>query len=225
MSNLEEIPWAETGAEYIVETISDFTDKEKVGAKKVIICAPSEDAPLFVVGVNEYEYKPELDIVSSASCTTNCLAPLAKVIHDEFGIVEGHVSTFYSITCGTMNVEWLLVKEWKRPRASQLDILSSRTGSAKAVGKVIPALNGKLTDSPFLVPILNLSVVDLTVRLEKEATYDQIKASIKSSIFYAKEGIGLSKNLVKLVAWYGNEWGYSTRVVDVIAHMAKTQAN
>ncbi|KAI9108740.1 hypothetical protein K1719_020045 [Acacia pycnantha] len=257
--NPEEIPWAETGAEYIVETISDFTNKEKAaahlkaGAKKVIICAPSEDAPIFVVGVNEHEYMPELDIVSTASCTTNCLAPLAKVIHDEFGIVEGHVTTFYSITSSLLNVEWPPVKRWKRPRASQLDILSSCTGSAKAVGKVIPALNGKLTDSPFLVPILNLSAVDLTVRLEKEATYDQIKAAIKeesegklkgilgyvedavytrdfvvdsrSSIFCAKAGIGLSKNLVKLVAWYGNEWGYSTRVVDLIAHMAKAQAN
>ncbi|KAI9108941.1 hypothetical protein K1719_020246 [Acacia pycnantha] len=171
-----------------------------VGAKKVIICAPSEDAPIFVVGVNEYEYKPELDIVSSASCTTNCLAPLAKVIHDEFGIVEGHVSTFYSITSSLMNVEWLLVKEWKRPRASQLDILSSRTGSAK--------------DSSAQNPWIWLEVY----------TRDFVVDS-RSSIFYAKEGIGLSKNLVKLVAWYGNEWGYSTCVVDVIAHMTKTQAN
>ncbi|KAI7748842.1 hypothetical protein M8C21_024929 [Ambrosia artemisiifolia] len=240
--NPEEIPWAETGAEYVVESTGVFTDKEKAaahlkgGAKKVIISAPSKDAPMFVVGVNEKEYTSDLHIVSNASCTTNCLAPLAKVINDRFGIVEGLMTTVHSITGG---------------RAASFNIIPSSTGAAKAVGKVLPQLNGKLTGMSFRVPTVDVSVVDLTVRLEKAATYDEIKAAIKeesegklkgilgytdedlvstdfvgdsrSSIFDAKAGIALNKNFVKLVAWYDNEWGYSSRVVDLIVHMASVK--
>ncbi|XP_028765083.1 glyceraldehyde-3-phosphate dehydrogenase 2, cytosolic isoform X2 [Neltuma alba] len=254
--NPEEIPWAETGAEYIVESTGVFTDKEKAaahlkgGAKKVVISAPSKDAPMFVVGVNEHKYKPELNIVSNASCTTNCLAPLAKVIHDRFGIVEGLMTTVHSITATQKTVDGPSSKDWRGGRAASFNIIPSSTGAAKAVGKVLPALNGKLTGMAFRVPTVDVSVVDLTVRLGKPATYDQIKSAIKeesqgklkgilgyieedvvstdfvgdnrSSIFDAKAGIALSENFVKLVAWYDNEWGYSTRVVDLIAHMAKT---
>ncbi|KAI9108731.1 hypothetical protein K1719_020036 [Acacia pycnantha] len=254
--NPEEIPWAETGAEYIVESTGVFTDKEKAaahlkgGAKKVIISAPSKDAPMFVMGVNEHEYKPELDIVSNASCTTNCLAPLAKVIHDRFGIVEGLMTTIHSITATQKTVDGPSSKDWRGGRAASFNIIPSSTGAAKAVGKVLPALNGKLTGMAFRVPTVDVSVVDLTVRLEKAATYEQIKSAIKeesqgklkgilgyieedvvssdfvgdnrSSIFDAKAGIALNDRFTKLVAWYDNEMGYSTRVVDLIVHMAKT---
>ncbi|KAK4264500.1 hypothetical protein QN277_025664 [Acacia crassicarpa] len=254
--NPEEIPWAETGAEYIVESTGVFTDKEKAaahlkgGAKKVIISAPSKDAPMFVMGVNEHEYKPELDIVSNASCTTNCLAPLAKVIHDRFGIVEGLMTTIHSITATQKTVDGPSNKDWRGGRAASFNIIPSSTGAAKAVGKVLPALNGKLTGMAFRVPTVDVSVVDLTVRLEKAATYEQIKSAIKeesqgklkgilgyieedvvssdfvgdnrSSIFDAKAGIALNERFTKLVAWYDNEMGYSTRVVDLIVHMAKT---
>ncbi|MCA2150948.1 type I glyceraldehyde-3-phosphate dehydrogenase [Citrobacter portucalensis] len=254
--NPEEIPWGETGAEYIVESTGVFTDKEKAaahlkgGAKKVIISAPSKDAPMFVVGVNEHEYKPELDIVSNASCTTNCLAPLAKVIHDNFGIVEGLMTTVHSITATQKTVDGPSMKDWRGGRAASFNIIPSSTGAAKAVGKVLPSLNGKLTGMAFRVPTVDVSVVDLTVRLEKEASYDEIKAAMKeasegklkgivgyteddvvstdfigdnrSSIFDAKAGIALNKKFVKLVAWYDNEWGYSTRVVDLIVHMSKS---
>ncbi|XP_028765037.1 glyceraldehyde-3-phosphate dehydrogenase 2, cytosolic [Neltuma alba] len=253
--NPEEIPWAETGAEFVVESTGVFTDKEKAaahlkgGAKKVVISAPSKDAPMFVVGVNEHEYKPELNIVSNASCTTNCLAPLAKVIHDRFGIVEGLMTTVHSITATQKTVDGPSSKDWRGGRAASFNIIPSSTGAAKAVGKVLPSLNGKLTGMAFRVPTVDVSVVDLTVRLEKAASYDQIKAAIKeesqgklkgilgyveedlvstdfvgdsrSSIFDAKAGIALNDNFVKLVAWYDNEWGYSTRVVDLITHMAK----
>ncbi|KAK4264770.1 hypothetical protein QN277_025900 [Acacia crassicarpa] len=249
-----EIPWFQTGAEYIVETTSDFTDKQKAaahvgkgGAKKVIICAHSEDAPMFVVGVNEHEYKPELDIVSNASRTTNCLAPLAKVIHDRFGIVEGLITTFHAITAAQETYDGPPGEEWMGGR-----FIPSSTGSAKAVGKVLPSLIGKLTGMVFPIPSMTVSVAHLTVRLEKPATYDQIKAAIKeesegklkgilgyiedvkstdfvgdrrSSFFDAKASTTLGDNFVKLVAWYSNEWGYSTRVVDLIAHMAKFQPN
>ncbi len=254
--NPEEIPWGETGAEYIVESTGVFTDKDKAaahlkgGAKKVIISAPSKDAPMFVVGVNEHEYKPELDIVSNASCTTNCLAPLAKVIHDNFGIVEGLMTTVHSITATQKTVDGPSMKDWRGGRAASFNIIPSSTGAAKAVGKVLPSLNGKLTGMAFRVPTVDVSVVDLTVRLEKGASYDEIKAAMKeasegklkgivgyteddvvstdfigdnrSSIFDAKAGIALNKKFVKLVAWYDNEWGYSTRVVDLIVHMSKT---
>nr|AWW16488.1 glyceraldehyde-3-phosphate dehydrogenase C [Ipomoea pes-caprae] len=252
--NPEEIPWGETGAEYIVESTGVFTDKDKAaahlkgGAKKVVISAPSKDAPMFVVGVNEKEYKPELDIVSNASCTTNCLAPLAKVIHDKFGIVEGLMTTVHSITATQKTVDGPSMKDWRGGRAASFNIIPSSTGAAKAVGKVLPALNGKLTGMAFRVPTVDVSVVDLTVRIEKEASYDEVKEAIKggskwplkgiigyteedvvstdfvgdnrSSIFDAKAGIALNKNFHKLVSWYDNEWGYSSRVIDLICHMA-----
>ncbi|KAL0535314.1 hypothetical protein IC582_029643 [Cucumis melo] len=255
--NPEEIPWGETGAEYIVESTGVFTDKDKAaahlkgGAKKVIISAPSKDAPMFVVGVNEKEYKPDLDVISNASCTTNCLAPLAKVIHDRFGIVEGLMTTVHSMTATQKTVDGPSMKDWRGGRAASFNIIPSSTGAAKAVGKVLPALNGKLTGMAFRVPTVDVSVVDLTVRLEKPASYEDIKAAIKeesegnlkgilgytedevvstdflgdnrSSIFDAKAGIALNKNYVKLISWYDNELGYSTRVIDLIVHIASVQ--
>ncbi|CAN0896200.1 Glyceraldehyde-3-phosphate dehydrogenase 2, cytosolic [Linum grandiflorum] len=256
LRNPEEIQWGSVGADFVVESTGVFTDKDKAaahlkgGAKKVVISAPSKDAPMFVVGVNENEYKPELDIVSNASCTTNCLAPLAKVINDRFGIVEGLMTTVHAITATQKTVDGPSNKDWRGGRAASFNIIPSSTGAAKAVGKVLPVLNGKLTGMSFRVPTADVSVVDLTVKLEKAATYEQIKAAIKeesegklkgilgyvdedvvsadflgdsrSSIFDAKAGIALNDNFVKLVSWYDNEWGYSTRVVDLISHMAKT---
>ncbi|XP_022738312.1 glyceraldehyde-3-phosphate dehydrogenase, cytosolic-like [Durio zibethinus] len=253
IKNPEEIPWGEAGAEYIVESTGVFTEKDKAaahlkgGAKKVIISAPSKDAPMFVVGVNEKEYKPKYDIISNASCTTNCLAPLAKVIHDKFGIVEGLMTTVHSITATQKTVDGPSMKDWRGGRAASFNIIPSSTGAAKAVGKVLPALNGKLTGMAFRVPTVDVSVVDLTVRLEKPASYDEIKAAIKeasegelkgilgyteedlvstdfvgdsrSSIFDAKAGIALNEKFAKLISWYDNEWGYSCRVVDLIIHM------
>ncbi|KAI3933478.1 hypothetical protein MKX01_022057 [Papaver californicum] len=255
--NPEEIPWAETGAEYIVESTGVFTDKDKAaahlkgGAKKVIISAPSKDAPMFVVGVNEKEYTSDINILSNASCTTNCLAPLAKVINDRFGIVEGLMTTVHAMTATQKTVDGPSSKDWRGGRAASFNIIPSSTGAAKAVGKVLPALNGKLTGMAFRVPTVDVSVVDLTVRLEKKASYEEIKAAIKeesegkmkgilgyvdedlvstdflgdnrSSIFDAKAGIALNDNFVKLVSWYDNEWGYSSRVIDLIVHVANTQ--
>ncbi|TQD86448.1 hypothetical protein C1H46_027937 [Malus baccata] len=249
-----EIPWSGSGAEYIVEATGVFTDKEKAaahlkgGAKKVIISAPSKDAPMFVVGVNEKDYNKDLDIVSNASCTTNCLAPLAKVIHDRFGIVEGLMTTVHSITATQKTVDGPSSKDWRGGRAASFNIIPSSTGAAKAVGKVLPDLNGKLTGMAFRVPTVDVSVVDLTVRLAKAATYDEVKAAIKeesegklkgilgyteddvvstdfvgdsrSSIFDAKAGIALNDNFIKLISWYDNEWGYSCRVVDLISYIA-----
>ncbi|KAB2633204.1 glyceraldehyde-3-phosphate dehydrogenase [Pyrus ussuriensis x Pyrus communis] len=249
-----EIPWSGSGAEYIVESTGVFTDKEKAaahlkgGAKKVIISAPSKDAPMFVVGVNEKDYMKDLDIVSNASCTTNCLAPLAKVIHDRFGIVEGLMTTVHSITATQKTVDGPSSKDWRGGRAASFNIIPSSTGAAKAVGKVLPELNGKLTGMAFRVPTVDVSVVDLTVRLAKAATYDEVKAAIKeesegklngilgyteddvvstdlvgdsrSSIFDAKAGIALNDNFIKLISWYDNEWGYSCRVVDLISYIA-----
>ncbi|XP_019176696.1 PREDICTED: glyceraldehyde-3-phosphate dehydrogenase, cytosolic-like [Ipomoea nil] len=251
--NPEEIPWGEAGAEFVVESTGVFTDKDKAaahlkaGAKKVVISAPSKDAPMFVVGVNEKEYKPELNIVSNASCTTNCLAPLAKVINDRFGIVEGLMTTVHSITATQKTVDGPSMKDWRGGRAASFNIIPSSTGAAKAVGKVLPALNGKLTGMSFRVPTVDVSVVDLTVRTEKKATYEDVKQAIKeesegklkgilgyteedlvssdfvgdcrSSIFDAKAGISLNENFFKVVAWYDNEWGYSSRVIDLIRHM------
>ncbi|KAK7359417.1 hypothetical protein VNO77_01377 [Canavalia gladiata] len=252
--NPEEIPWGEAGAEFVVESSGVFTDKEKAaahlkgGAKKVVISAVSKDAPMFVVGVNEKEYKAEFDIVSNASCTTNCLATLAKVINDRFGIVEGLMTTVHAITASQKTVDGPSKKDWRGGRAASFNIIPSSTGAAKAVGKVLPSLNGKLTGMSIRVPIKDVSVVDLTARLEKKATYEQIKAAIReesqgslkgilgyteddvvssdfigdsrSSIFDAKAGIALNDNFVKLVSWYDNEWGYSCRVIDLIAHIA-----
>ncbi|KAL4275359.1 Glyceraldehyde-3-phosphate dehydrogenase GAPC2, cytosolic [Arachis hypogaea] len=183
--NPEEIPWGEAGADYVIESTGVFTDKDKAaahlkgGAKKVVISAPSKDAPMFVVGVNEHEYKPELNIVSNASCTTNCLAPLAKVINDRFGIVEGLMTTVHAITATQKTVDGPSNKDWRGGRAASFNIIPSSTGAAKAVGKVLPSLNGKLTGMSFRVPTVDVSVVDLTVRLEKKATYAEIKNAIK----------------------------------------------
>ncbi|KAK9925450.1 hypothetical protein M0R45_033774 [Rubus argutus] len=248
------IPWEEVGAEFVVEATGINTDHDRAalhlrsGAKKVVITAPSRDAPMFVVGVNEKDYTPDLNVVSNASCTTNCLAPLAKVIHDKFGIVEGLMTTVHSITATQKTVDGTSQKDWRGGRAAGHNIIPSGTGAAKAVGKVLPALDGKLTGMAFRIPTVDVSVVDLTVRLEKQATYDEIKNAIKtesegslkgilgytdddvvstdflgdnrSSIFDAKAGIALNDNFVKLVSWYDNEWGYSSRVIDLICHMA-----
>lgn len=255
----KDIPWAECGADYVVESTGKFTTVEKAsahfvgGAKKVIISAPSADAPMFVMGVNHKEYKPEMNIVSNASCTTNCLAPLAKVINDNFGIVEGLMTTVHSITATQLTVDGSSKKDWRGGRAAAHNIIPSSTGAAKAVGKVIPQLNGKLTGMSLRVPTPDVSVVDLTCRLEKAATYDEIKAVMKAaseseewkgiigytdekvvssdfytdprtSIFDADAGISLNEHFVKLVAWYDNEWGYSNKILNLIAHMAKVDS-
>ena len=219
----------------------------KGGAKKVVISAPSKDAKMFVMGVNHDEYTKDMDIVSNASCTTNCLAPLAKVVNDNFGILEGLMTTVHSVTATQKTVDGPSKKDWRGGRAATYNIIPSSTGAAKAVGKVIPSLDGKLTGMSFRVPTLDVSVVDLTCRLEKSATYEQIVEKIKeacenelkgimswtdedvvssdfisdphTSIFDVKAGIALNDNFVKLVSWYDNEWGYSNKIVDLIAHM------
>jgi len=252
-------PWAETGAYYVVESTGVFTTNEKAslhlkgGAKKVVISAPSADAPMFVMGVNEKTYKSDIQVLSNASCTTNCLAPLAKVINDKFGIVEGLMTTIHSYTATQKTVDGPSGKDWRGGRAAAQNIIPSSTGAAKAVGKVIPELNGKLTGMSMRVPTANVSVVDLTVRLEKAASYETIKKALKdasegelkgilgytedeivssdmcganeSSIFDAKAGISLNDNFVKLVSWYDNEWGYSRRVLDLLAYIAKVDGN
>ncbi|PQQ13639.1 glyceraldehyde-3-phosphate dehydrogenase GAPCP1 chloroplastic [Prunus yedoensis var. nudiflora] len=253
-----EIPWGDYGVEYVVESSGIFTTVEKAslhkkgGAKKVVISAPSADAPMFVVGVNERTYKPNMDIVSNASCTTNCLAPLAKVIHEEFGILEGLMTTVHATTATQKTVDGPSMKDWRGGRGAGQNIIPSSTGAAKAVGKVLPELNGKLTGMAFRVPTPNVSVVDLTCRLEKTTSYEDVKAAIRyaadgplrgilgyteedvvsndfvgdsrSSIFDAKAGLALSSSFVKLVSWYDNEWGYSNRVLDLIEHMALVAA-
>jgi len=249
------IPWAKAGAEYVVESTGVFTTLDKAhahvegGAKKVIISAPSADAPMFVMGVNHQAYDPATHhIVSNASCTTNCLAPLAKVIHDNFQIVEGLMTTVHSVTATQKTVDGPSAKLWRDGRGASQNIIPASTGAAKAVGKVIPELNGKLTGMAFRVPTADVSVVDLTCRLGKDASYEDIKAVVKaaaesdhwrgilgytedevvssdflgdsrSSIFDANAGISLNKNFVKLVSWYDNEYGYSCRVVDLIKYM------
>jgi len=252
------IPWKDTGAYYIVESTGVFTTTDKAkahlkgGAKKVVISAPSADAPMYVMGVNEDTYKSDVEVISNASCTTNCLAPLAKVIHDEFTIIEGLMTTIHSYTATQKTVDGPSAKDWRGGRTAAQNIIPSSTGAAKAVGKVIPDLNGKLTGMSMRVPTSNVSVVDLTVRIEKGASYDEIKAAIKkaadgplkgimayteddvvstdmngdthSSIFDAKAGISLNKNFVKLVSWYDNEWGYSRRVLDLLSYIAKVDA-
>lgn len=252
------IAWGACGADYVVESTGVFTTTEKAsahikgGAKKVVISAPSADAPMFVMGVNSDKYTKDMTVVSNASCTTNCLAPLAKVINDNFGIVEGLMTTVHAATNTQKTVDAPSMKDWRGGRSILGNIIPSSTGAAKAVGKVIPELNGKLTGMAFRVPTVDVSVVDLTVRLEKSATYEEIKSAVKkasenelkgilgytedavvstdfihdarTSIFDADAGIALNGNFVKLVSWYDNEWGYSNKVVNLIEHMAKVDA-
>lgn len=248
------IDWSSCGAEYVVESTGVFTTTEKAGAhfkggaKKVIISAPSSDAPMFVMGVNQETYKKDMNVVSNASCTTNCLAPLAKVVHDKWGIVEGLMTTVHAMTATQKTVDGPSKKDWRGGRAAAHNIIPSSTGAAKAVGKVIPSLNGKLTGMAFRIPTINVSVVDLTCRLEKPATYEEIKAAMKAaaegpmkgilkytedlvvssdfigeqctSVFDADAGIALNDQFVKLVAWYDNEWGYSNKLLDLVSYMA-----
>ncbi|MCX8075360.1 MAG: type I glyceraldehyde-3-phosphate dehydrogenase [Clostridia bacterium] len=248
-----EIPWKEAEADYVVESSGVFTTIDKAaahftgGAKKVIISAPSADAPMFVMGVNNDTYTKDMNIVSNASCTTNCLAPLAKVVHENFGIVEGLMTTVHSVTATQKTVDGPSHKDWRGGRAATYNIIPSSTGAAKAVSKVIPSLQGKLTGMSFRVPTLDVSVVDLTCRLEKPTKYDDIVQAIKkacdnelkgimswteddvvssdfihdphTSIFDVTAGIALNDNFVKLVAWYDNEWGYSNKLVNLIEHM------
>ncbi|HSP48039.1 MAG TPA: type I glyceraldehyde-3-phosphate dehydrogenase, partial [Clostridiaceae bacterium] len=252
------IAWGSVGADYVLECTGVFTTIEKAsahfkgGAKKVVISAPSADAPMFVLGVNEKTYTTDMNVISNASCTTNCLAPLAKVIHDKFGIVEGLMTTVHSTTATQKTVDGPSNKDWRGGRAASANIIPSSTGAAKAVGKVIPELNGKLTGMSFRVPTLDVSVVDLTARLEKAATYEDIKAAVKEAaegdlkgilgytedevvstdfihdprtcIFDAKAGISLNDHFVKLVAWYDNEWGYSNKLVDLVSYIGKVDS-
>lgn len=251
----KDIGWGAVGADYVIESTGVFTTTDKAeahlaaGAKKVVISAPSADAPMFVMGVNQDKYDPSMTVVSNASCTTNCLAPMAKVINDNFGIVEGLMTTVHATTATQKTVDGPSAKDWRGGRGAAFNIIPSSTGAAKAVGKVIPELNGKLTGMSFRVPTADVSVVDLTCRLEKATSYDQIKAAMKAAsegdmkgivgytedavvssdfitdprtcIFDAEAGIALNDNFVKLVAWYDNEWGYSNKVIDLIVHMAK----
>ena len=249
-----EIPWASVGAEYIVESTGKFTTAEKMkghlagGAKKVLLTAPSkDDTPMFVMGVNNTSYEKGMDFVSNASCTTNCLAPVAKVLQDAFGIKEGLMTTVHSITGSQKTVDGTSKKDWRGGRAASGNIIPSSTGAAKAVGKVIPALSGKLTGMSLRVPTLDVSVVDLTAELETPATYDQICAAMKAAaqgsmagildytdedvvssdflgdrhtaIFDAKAGISLNDHFVKVVAWYDNEIGYSAKTLDLLEYM------
>jgi len=250
------IKWGDAGADYVIESTGVFTTEEGAakhfvgGAKKAIISAPSPDAPMFVMGVNHEEYDPSMNVISNASCTTNCLAPLAKVINDEFGITEALMTTIHAVTATQQTVDGPSQKDWRGGRAACYNIIPSSTGAAKAVGKVIPDLNGKLTGMAFRVPTINVSVVDLTARLDKGATYEEICATLKnasetsmkgvlgyqnndivssdfisstySSVFDEKAGIALTDNFVKLVSWYDNESGYSNRCLDLIKHVEKT---
>ena len=249
------LPWGKLGAEYVVESTGLFLTKEKAaghiaaGAKKVVMSAPSkDDTPMFVMGVNNKDYTSDMQYVSNASCTTNCLAPVAKVLHDNFGITDGLMTTVHATTATQKTVDGVSAKDWRGGRAAAGNIIPSSTGAAKAVGKVIPSLNGKLTGMSMRVPTLDVSVVDLTVNLAKPAKYDEICAAMKAasegelkgilgytedavvssdflhdphtSIFDAKAGIALTDTFVKVVAWYDNEWGYSNKVVDLIEYMA-----
>ena len=248
------IPWGEIGVDYVLECSGVFTTMEKAGAhldagaKKVLISAPSKDAPMFVMGVNNETYDPSMKVVSNASCTTNCLAPLAKIINDNFGIKEGLMTTVHSTTATQKTVDGASKKDWRGGRAASANIIPSSTGAAKAVGKVIPTLNGKLTGMSFRVPTVDVSVVDLTCNLEKPTTYEEICAAVKkaaegelkgiveytdepvvssdflsdahTSIFDATAGIMLTDTFVKLVAWYDNEWGYSNKLVDLACYIA-----
>ncbi|MDR1743894.1 MAG: type I glyceraldehyde-3-phosphate dehydrogenase [Dysgonamonadaceae bacterium] len=254
--NPADLKWNEVGAEYVVESTGLFLSKDKAqghidaGAKYVVMSAPSkDDTPMFVCGVNLDAYVKGTQFVSNASCTTNCLAPIAKVLHDKFGITDGLMTTVHSTTATQKTVDGPSAKDWRGGRAASGNIIPSSTGAAKAVGKVIPALNGKLTGMSMRVPTLDVSVVDLTVNLAKPAKYDEICAAMKAasegelkgilgyteedvvssdfigdartSIFDKKAGIALTDTFVKVVSWYDNEWGYSNKVLDLIAHMAK----
>ncbi|MCZ8145610.1 type I glyceraldehyde-3-phosphate dehydrogenase [Flavobacterium sp.] len=248
------IQWDELGVDVVAECTGFFTTVEtasahlKGGAKKVIISAPSADAPMFVMGVNHTEVKPTDLVVSNASCTTNCLAPLAKVIHDNFGIVEGLMTTVHATTSTQMTADGPSRKDWRGGRAASVNIIPSSTGAAKAVGKVIPSLNGKLTGMSFRVPTVDVSVVDLTVKVAKETSYEEIMAVLKkasenemkgilgfteddvvsqdfvgdarTSVVDAKAGIGLNSTFFKLVSWYDNEYGYSSKLIDLAVHIA-----
>jgi len=252
-----QIQWKDQDVDYVVEATGCFTTIEKAsahlkgGAKRVIISAPSADAPMFVMGVNNEKYTADLNIISNASCTTNCLAPLAKVIHDNFGINEALMTTVHAMTATQKTVDGPSAKSWRDGRAASTNIIPASTGAAKAVGKVIPELNGKLTGMAFRVPTTNVSVVDLTVRTNKETSYSEIKQVMKkasetnlkgilgyteemavssdfigdaaSSTFDANSGIELSNKFFKLICWYDNEFGYSSRVVDLIAYTSKVQ--
>jgi len=250
IKNPEDIPWGQNGVDYVIESTGVFVDSGerhlKGGAKKVIISAPSKTAPMFVMGVNEDKYNPSINVLSNASCTTNCLAPLVKVIDLAYGIEEGLMTTVHATTATQLVVDGASKKKSREGRSNQ-NIIPSSTGAAAAVGEVWPPVKGKLTGMSFRIPTLDVSVIDLTCRLKKPATYDQIKATIKeaaegpmkgimgyeddelvssdfigdtrSSIFDVKAGISLNNNFVKLIAWYDNEWGYSTRLVDLIVHV------
>ena len=250
------LKWDEVGAEIIIEstglflTIPDAQKHIAAGAKKVVLSAPAkDDTPTFVMGVNHKDLKAEHTVVSNASCTTNCLAPIAKVLNDKFGIVEGLMSTIHAVTATQKTVDGPSAKDWRGGRGGFQNIIPSSTGAAKAVALVIPALKGKLTGMSFRVPVPDVSVVDLTVRLAKPATYEQIKAAMKeasegdlkgilgyteddvvsqdflsdsrTSIFDAKAGIALNDNFVKVVSWYDNEWGYSNKLIDLVQELAK----
>ncbi len=252
--NPADLKWNEVGAEYVVESTGLFLSKESAqghidaGAKKVVMSAPSkDDTPMFVMGVNNTEYKNDMTFVSNASCTTNCLAPIAKVLNDNFGIVDGLMTTIHATTATQKTVDGPSAKDWRGGRGAGQNIIPSSTGAAKAVGKVRPALNGKLTGMAFRVPTPNVSVVDLTVNLAKGATYAEICAAMKlasettmkgvlgytedavvsndfigeaqTSVFDAKAGIALTDTFVKVVSWYDNEMGYSTKVVELIEYM------
>ena len=248
------IPWGQLGVEYVLECSGAFLTTEKAnghiegGAKKVIISAPSKDAPMFVMGVNNETYDKSMNIISNASCTTNCLAPLAKVINDKFGLKDGLMTTVHATTATQKTVDGASKKDWRGGRAAAANIIPSSTGAAKAVGKVIPSLNGKLTGMSFRVPTVDVSVVDLTCNLEKPATYEEICAEVKrasenefkgiieyvdepvvstdfvhdahTSIFDSTAGIQLTDTFVKLVAWYDNEWGYSNKLVDLLIYIS-----
>jgi glyceraldehyde 3-phosphate dehydrogenase len=252
--NPADLKWDEIGADYIIESTGFFLTKEsasghlKAGAKKVVLSAPSPDAPMFVMGVNNNELKADEAIFSNASCTTNCLSPIAKVLNDNWGITEGLMTTVHAATATQKTVDGPSMKDWRGGRSAIHNIIPSSTGAAKAVGKVIPELNGKLTGMAFRVPTMDVSVVDLTVKLDKPATYAEICAAMKSasegsmagvlgytedlvvsqdfigdtrtSVFDANAGIALTDNFVKVVAWYDNEIGYSTKIVDLIEYSA-----
>ena len=256
------IGWGAAGADYVCESTGVFLSQDKGalhiqgGAKKVVLSAPPKDnVPIFVVGVNHDGYKSDMTVVSNASCTTNCLAPVSKVLHDNYGIEEGLMTTVHAVTMNQLTVDGPSKggKDWRAGRAAGANVIPSSTGAAKAVGKVIPDLNGKLTGMAFRVPTTNVSVVDLTCRLKKDVTYEEVCAKMKeasegslkgvlgytdeevvsqdfvtcelSSIFDAKAGIQLSPKFLKVVSWYDNEWGYSNRLVDLSHHMAKQDGN